>query len=108
MHLYIKGHICQLSPNEKSPARQLQTTVNLNYRLLSKLSINLKVIPRSDKGHKYILCIIDEVTNYLIMVPIYQSKAEDIGDVLIENVITKYCIPDCILWNKITHLCPHL
>ena len=46
--------------------------INLNYRPLSKLSIDLKVMPTSHKGHKYILCIIDKVTNYLIMVLIYQ------------------------------------
>ena len=82
---------------------QLQTRINLNYRPLSRLSIDLKVMPRSHKEHKYILCIIDEVTNYLIMVPIYQSKVEEIGDALIENVITKYCIMD-----QEMHLCPHL
>ena len=101
LHLYIKGcHICQLSHNEKPSARQLQTRINLNYRLLSSLSMDIKVMPRSHKGHKYILCITDEVTNYLITVPIYQSKVEEIGDVLIENVITKYCIPDCIPIDK--------
>ena len=47
-------------------------------------------MPRSHKGHKFILCIIDEVTNYLITVPIYQAKSEEIGEALIENVITKY------------------
>ena len=57
-------------------------------------------MPRSHKGHKYILCIIDEVTNYLITVPIYQSKVEEIGDALIENVITKYCIPDWIIMDQ--------
>ena len=41
--------------------------------------------------------IIDEVTNYLITVPIYQSKADEIGDVLIEHIITKYCVPDCMI-----------
>ena len=35
------------------------------------------------KGHKFILYIIDEVTNYLITVPIYQSNLEEIGDALI-------------------------
>ena len=45
----------------------------------------------------YILCIIDEVTNYLITEPIYQSKGEEIGDALMEQVITKYCVPDCII-----------
>ena len=54
-------------------------------------------MPRSQKGHKYILCIIDEGTSYLITVPIYQSKAEEIGYALIEHIITKYCIPDCII-----------
>ena len=101
--MYIKGcNICQLSHNEKPPARQLQTRNNLNYRALSKLSMDLKVMPRSHKGHKNILCIIDEVTNYLIKVPIYQSKAAEIRDALIENVITKYCVPDCIIMDQET------
>ena len=43
---YIKGcHICQLTPNEKPPTRQLQTSTNLNYRPLSRLSMGLKVMP---------------------------------------------------------------
>ena len=53
-------------------------------------------MPRSHKGHKYIFCIIDEVTNYLITVPIFQARSEDVGQALIENVINKYCIPECI------------
>ena len=75
LHSYIKGcHICQLLHNEKLPTRQLHRRINLNYRPLSRLSMDLKVMPQLNKGHKYILCIIDEVTNYLITVPIYQSK----------------------------------
>ena len=54
-------------------------------------------MPRSHKGHKFILCIIDEVTNYLITVPIYQAKSEEIGEAPIENVVTKYCIPEYII-----------
>ena len=41
------------------------------------------------QGHTFILCIIDEVTNYLIMVPLYQSKAEETGEALIEHIVTK-------------------
>ena len=64
---YIKGcHICQLSRNDKPSTRQLKTRIILNYRPLSKLNMDLKVMQRSYKGHKYILCIIDEETNYLI------------------------------------------
>ena len=51
-------------------------------------------MPRSGKGHKFVLCIIDEVTNHLIMMPIYQSKREEVGEALIEHIIT-------------VHLCHH-
>ena len=57
-------------------------------------------MPRSYKGHKFILCIIDEVTNYLITVPIFQAKSEDIGEALINNVITKYCISEYIIMDQ--------
>ena len=57
-------------------------------------------MPRSQKGHKYILCIIDEVTNYLMTVPIFQARSEEIGEALIENVITKYCIPEYIIMDQ--------
>ena len=98
---YIKGcHIYQLTRNEKLPSRQLQTRINLNYRPLSRLSMDLKVMTRSCKGHKFILCIIDEVTNYLITVPMYQSKPEEVGEALIEHVMTKYCIPECIIMDQ--------
>ena len=62
--------------------------------------MDLKVMPRSQKGHKFILCIIDEMTNYLITVPIFQSKSEEVGKALIEHVILKFCAPDCITMDQ--------
>ena len=101
IHSYIKGcPICQPLCNKKPPTRQLQTRINLNNRPLPRLSMGLKVMPRSNRGHKYTFLIIDEVTNYLITVAIYQSKAEEIGHALIEHVITEYCIPDCIIMDQ--------
>ena len=64
-----------------------------------RLSMDLKVMPRSHKGHKYIFFVIDEVTNYLITAPIFQVRSEEI-EALIENVITKYCIPDYIIMDQ--------
>ena len=98
---FIKGcNICQLSRSDKLPTRQLQPQIYLNYRLMSKLSMDLKVMPRSQKGHKFILCIIDEMRNYLIMVPIYHSRSEEVGEALIEHVISKFCAPDCIIMDQ--------
>ena len=40
------------------------------------------------------------LTNYLIMIPVYQSKAEEIGEALIEHIVMKYCVPDCIIMDQ--------
>ena len=97
---YIKGcHICQLNRKDKLPGRQLQPRINLNYRPLSRLSMDLKVIPRSYRGNKYILCVIDEVINYIIMDPIKQSRSEEVGEALINSVFPKYCVPDYMIMD---------
>ena len=67
---------------------------------MSKLSMDLKVMPKSQKGHTFILCIIDEMTNYLITVPIFQSRSEEVGEALIEHVISKFCAPDYIIMDQ--------
>ena len=55
---------------------------------------------RSQKGHKFILCIIDEMTNYLITVPIFHSRSEEVEEALIEHIISKYCAHDCIIMDQ--------
>ena len=32
--------------------------------------------------------------------PIHQSKLEEIGNAIIENVIAKYCVPDYIIMDQ--------
>ena len=60
LRAFLKAcHICQLNRNDKPPSMQLETRINLNYRPISRLSMDLKVMPRSQKAHRYILCIID-------------------------------------------------
>ena len=67
---------------------------------MSRLSMDLKVMPKLHKGHRYILCIIDEVMNYLVTVPIFQAKSEEIGEALIETGIKKYCILEYIIMDQ--------
>ena len=67
---------------------------------MSRLSMDLKVMPRSQKGHWYILCIIDEVTNYLVSAPLYQARSEEVGEALIENVISKFGTPEYIIMDQ--------
>ena len=61
--------------------------------------MDLKVIPRSCRGDRYILCIIDEIMNYIITAPIKQSKSEEVGEVLINSVFSKHCVPDYMIMD---------
>ena len=98
---YIKGcHICQLSKKDKIPNRQFQKRINLNYRPLSRLSMDLKVMLKSYREHKFILCVIDEMTNYLITIPIHEDKSEEIGDTLKDNVLSKYGMPEYMFMDQ--------
>ena len=101
LRAFLKAcHICQLCRNDKSPSRQLETRISLNNKPMSRLSMDLKVMPRSQKGHWYILCVIDEVTNYLVSAPLYQAKSEEVGKALIEHVITKYGTPEYMMMDQ--------
>ena len=40
------------------------------------------------------------MTNYLVTAPIYQAKSEEIGDALIENVISKFGTPEYIIMDQ--------
>ena len=100
LRAFLKAcHICQLSRNNKPPLRQLETRIKFNYRPMSRLSMDLKVMPRSQKGHWYILCVIDEVTNYLVAASLYQAKSEEVGEALTEH-ITKYGTPEYIMMDQ--------
>ena len=89
-----------MSRNEKLPTRHLQTRINPNYVPMSRQNMDLKVMPKSHKGHRYILCVIDNVTNFLITVPIFQAKSEEVGEAILEHVITKHWILDYIIMDQ--------
>ena len=57
-------------------------------------------MPRSQKGHQYILYGIDEMTNYLITAPLYQARPEEVGEALIENVISKFNMPEYMIMDQ--------
>ena len=57
-------------------------------------------MPRFQKGHQYILCVIEEMKNYLITAPLYQARSEAVGEALIENVISKFGTPDYMIMDQ--------
>ena len=101
LRAFLKScHICQLNRNDKPPSRQLETRINLNYRPMSRLSMDLKMMPRSQKRHWYILCIIDKVTNYLVTAHLFHARSEEVGEAIIENIVTKYGTSEYMIMDQ--------
>ena len=69
---------------------------------MSRLSMDLKVMPKLQKGHQFILCMIYEMTNYLITAPLYQARSEEVGEALIKNVISKFGMPKYMMMDQDT------
>ena len=40
------------------------------------------------------------MTNFLVTVPVFQARSEEVGEALLEHVITKYSIPDYIIMDQ--------
>ena len=51
---HIKRHcVCQLHRYEKPQPRQLQHRINPNYKGISRLGMDLKVMSKSYRGHRF-------------------------------------------------------
>ena len=40
------------------------------------------------------------MTNYLITAPLYQARSEEVGEALIENVISKFGTPEYMMMDQ--------
>ena len=67
---------------------------------MMKFSMELKIMPWSYKGHEFILVVIDEVTNFMVTIIIYEARLEEIGDTLNEHVFSKNNTPECMIMNQ--------
>ena len=56
--------------------------------------------PKLQKGHWFILYVMDEMTNYLINTPLYQARSEEVGKALIENIVIKFGMPDYMMMDQ--------
>ena len=98
--------ICYSKILNNSPSNRIFKKLTLKIILTLKEIHHFKKAscqrPSKDQTNHFskILCIIDEVTNFLITVPIFQARSEEIREALIENVITKFCIPEYIIMDQ--------
>ena len=66
---------------------------------MMRLSIDLKVMSTYYKGDKIIELVIDVVTNFMVTIPMHQSRFEEIGDALKKHVSCNYSMPEYMIMD---------
>ena len=68
------------------------------YATFDKISMDcMGPLPLTEKGNKYILSCQDQLSKYLIAIPIPNQEAETIAGALVDNVITLFGSPGSII-----------
>ena len=75
---------------------------------MTRLSIDLKLMPKCHKGYTFILVVTDVITSFVVAIPIPQSWSVEIGDALIEHVFSKYSTPEWTIMDQDNAFMPTL
>lgn len=91
---YITGcHVCQMFKVNKKFDRPFQKRVNINTPALTKLSMDIKHMPRSKSGYKFILVLLCEVSNFIVCVPLKNTQATTCCKAIMDNFIRYFGSP---------------
>ena len=93
---YIKAcSACQLAKRDpgKRPPGQAIPRIPLSYVPLSRLSADIKFMPVSATGYKFILVCVCEFTNFVILISLRDRNALTLAAALYDRVISIFGIP---------------
>ena len=61
--------------------------------------MDLKITSKFSRCFQFTLCVMDEVINYLVTIPVYQSRSE-VGNIIIKNLRTKLGCPEIMISDQ--------
>ena len=99
---YIVGcHTCQLFKNSKRFHRPLQKrTYDISQPALANVSMDIKYMPKSNRGYKYMIVILCEITNFLVTHPLKEVTASEVCRTLVEEFIAYFSTPVRIVCDQ--------
>ena len=70
------------------------------YYLMTYFSADIKYMPKGFDNFKFLLIVTCEHTNFVIAIPLTDTKAKTIAEALKHRVITIFGIPDLLIVDK--------
>ena len=99
---YIVGcHLCQLFKNSKRFHRPfMKRTYDISQPGLANVSMDIKYMPKSNRGFKFLLVILCEITNFLVTHPMKEISAENVCTILVDEFISYFSTPIRIVCDQ--------
>ncbi len=88
---------CQEFRNKTDLVRPFHPRIPDEYHPFERVSIDIKHMPESHSGFKYVLVCVCEMTRYLILAPLKSREATEIAECLIQKLITVFGPPKTIV-----------
>ena len=95
--------VCQQikEPNTKEP-RQDFIRMPVNTVPFKRVHVDVKHMPRSEKGYRYLLVCVCELTNWPIAAAILNEKAATLFDAFFTKVVCDHTVPEVVVCDKHT------
>ena len=91
---YVQSyHTCHTRSAEEPGYKSYHTRIPYHFRLMSKISADIKLMPLSNQGFNYILFTTCEISNYVIGIPIQKANATTIAEALLNRVVYQFSPP---------------
>ena len=102
---YVKACLrCQQFRSKPDKTRTFHTRVPDSYRPFDRISLDFKSMPTSSTGFKHLMVICDEITRYVVCVPLKSIDAETVCEALIQKVICVFGPPSCLITDAAASL----
>ena len=82
--------------------------IPLDYKPMSRISLDLKTMPYSKMGYQHILLCTCEVTNYVVGIPLPNGRAETIANALFNRIVCIFGSPKVIICDEASALTSEL
>ena len=106
---YIEAcHTCLKTKLKYKKNRSVYGRVPIDYVPMQDLSTDIKHMPITFGGYKYLLVITCDQTNFTIVTPLRSRDAQSIAEALIYRVIYLFGPPRQIIYDETTEFTPHI
>ena len=102
---YIQACLrCQEFRGKPDKVRQFHARIPDSYRPFDKISLDFKYMPLSVTGFKHLMVACDEITRFVICVPLKTLDAETICEAILQKIVTTFGPPSCLITDAAASL----